>query len=152
LSAGDATEFAFIDALSIVPIGNKVGEWPVRLLAHPGWELASQVALLSQRRALVHGGLPTEDAGNTVSKIDPAAVARDRCLLTLRSEFLLVLLTGRQGALTMCRLPAQTTGSSRRMFYEIEVKNRGREHGVSGTRATTFWPHRQAATVQHLEQ
>jgi putative ATP-dependent endonuclease of OLD family len=46
-TGGDATKFAFIDALSIVPIGNKVGEWPVRLLAHPGWELASQVAVLS---------------------------------------------------------------------------------------------------------
>lgn len=44
---GDAAKFAFIDALSIVPIGNKVGEWPVRLLAHPGWELVSQVAVLS---------------------------------------------------------------------------------------------------------
>lgn len=43
----DGTKFAFIDALSIVPIGNKVGEWPVRLLAHPGYELASQVAVLS---------------------------------------------------------------------------------------------------------
>lgn len=46
-AAGDATKFAFIDALSIVPLGHKVGEWPVRLLAHPGWELASQVAVLS---------------------------------------------------------------------------------------------------------
>lgn len=43
----DGAKFAFIDALSIVPIGNKVGEWPARLLAHPGWELASQVAVLS---------------------------------------------------------------------------------------------------------
>jgi putative ATP-dependent endonuclease of OLD family len=46
-AAGDATKFAFIDALSIVPLGNKVGEWPVRLLAHPGWELSNQVAVLS---------------------------------------------------------------------------------------------------------
>lgn len=46
-AAGDATKLAFIDALSIVPMGHKVGEWPVRLLAHPGWELASQVAVLS---------------------------------------------------------------------------------------------------------
>jgi hypothetical protein len=36
------------------------------------------------------------------------------------------------------------------MFYEIEANNP--EHCVSATRATTFWPHRQAATVQHLEQ
>lgn len=46
-AAGGKTKFAFIDALSIVPMGHKVGEWPVRLLSHPGWELASQVAVLS---------------------------------------------------------------------------------------------------------
>lgn len=46
-AGGDATKLAFMDALSIVPLGNKVGDWPVRLLAHPGWELASQVAVLS---------------------------------------------------------------------------------------------------------
>lgn len=46
-AAGDATKLAFMDALSIVPMGNKVGEWPVRLLAQPGWELSSQVAVLS---------------------------------------------------------------------------------------------------------
>ena len=46
-AAGDATKLAFIDALSIVPMGNRVGEWPVRLLVHPDWELASQVAVLS---------------------------------------------------------------------------------------------------------
>ena len=46
-AGGDATKLAFLDALSIVPLGNKVGEWPVRLLAHQGWELSSQVAVLS---------------------------------------------------------------------------------------------------------
>lgn len=46
-AGNESAKLAFIDALSIVPIGNKVGEWPVRLLAHPGWELASQVAVLS---------------------------------------------------------------------------------------------------------
>lgn len=37
---------SFIDALAIVPIGNRIGEWPVRLLAEPGHELARQVAVL----------------------------------------------------------------------------------------------------------
>jgi hypothetical protein len=44
--------------------------------------------------------------------------------LILRDEFLLELQTGRLEALTMCWLPAQTTGSSMPTFYEIEVKNR----------------------------
>jgi putative ATP-dependent endonuclease of OLD family len=37
---------AFIDALSIVAIGTKVGAWPVRLLATRGHELCSRVAVL----------------------------------------------------------------------------------------------------------
>ncbi len=37
---------AFIDALSIVPIGTKVGPWSVRLLATRGHELVGRVAVL----------------------------------------------------------------------------------------------------------
>jgi putative ATP-dependent endonuclease of OLD family len=46
-AAGDRARLAFIDALTVVPIGNRIGEWPVRLLAEPGHELAAQVAVLS---------------------------------------------------------------------------------------------------------
>ncbi len=46
-AAGDRARLAFIDALAIVPIGNRIGEWPVHLLAEPGFELAAQVAVLS---------------------------------------------------------------------------------------------------------
>ena len=43
----DRGKLAFIDALAVVPIGNRIGEWPVHLLAEPGHELAAQVAILS---------------------------------------------------------------------------------------------------------
>ncbi|CCI52654.1 hypothetical protein BN13_1920006 [Nostocoides jenkinsii Ben 74] len=46
-AAGDGARLAFIDALAVVPIGNRIGEWPVHLLAEPGHELAAQVAVLS---------------------------------------------------------------------------------------------------------
>jgi putative ATP-dependent endonuclease of OLD family len=46
-ATGVGTKLAFIEALSVVPIGNRIGEWPVRLLAEPGHELAAQVAVLS---------------------------------------------------------------------------------------------------------
>lgn len=46
-ATGDGAKLAFIDALAVVPIGNRIGEWPVRLLAEPGHELAAQVAVLS---------------------------------------------------------------------------------------------------------
>ena len=36
----------FVDALTIVPIGSKVGEWAVQLLATPGYELVARVAIL----------------------------------------------------------------------------------------------------------
>lgn len=36
-----------VEALTIVPIGNKVGEWPVQLLASSGYELAQRVAVLT---------------------------------------------------------------------------------------------------------
>jgi putative ATP-dependent endonuclease of OLD family len=42
----DADRQAFIDALSIVAIGTKVGSWAVRLLATRGHELCSRVAVL----------------------------------------------------------------------------------------------------------
>lgn len=46
-ASADRARLAFIDALAIVPIGNRIGEWPVHLLAEPGFELAAQVAVLS---------------------------------------------------------------------------------------------------------
>ncbi|MGX5692485.1 ATP-dependent nuclease [Dermacoccus abyssi] len=42
----DADKQAFIDALSIVPMGTKVGPWAVRLLATRGHELVGRVAVL----------------------------------------------------------------------------------------------------------
>jgi putative ATP-dependent endonuclease of OLD family len=46
-ASDDPVRRRFIDALTIVPIGSKVGEWPVHLLASPGHELAARVAVLT---------------------------------------------------------------------------------------------------------
>lgn len=46
-AASDSKRTAFIDALPLVPVGHKVGEWPVRLLATPGFELVGKVAALA---------------------------------------------------------------------------------------------------------
>lgn len=43
----DATQVGFVDALSILPVGHKVGQWPIRLLATPGHELATRVAAVA---------------------------------------------------------------------------------------------------------
>lgn len=37
----------FLDALTILPIGSKVGEWPVQLLATPEFELVTRLAVLT---------------------------------------------------------------------------------------------------------
>lgn len=42
----DARKQAFVDALSIVPMGWKVGQWPVHLLATRGKELCTKLAIL----------------------------------------------------------------------------------------------------------
>ena len=46
-AAGDERRIAFIDSLAILPLGHKIGEWPIRLLATPGHELVTKVAALS---------------------------------------------------------------------------------------------------------
>ena len=44
---GDDQKDAFVDALAIVPMGHRIGPWLVQLLATNGFELVSQVAVLS---------------------------------------------------------------------------------------------------------
>ena len=46
-AAGDERRIGFIDSLAILPLGHKIGEWPIRLLATPGHELVTKVAALS---------------------------------------------------------------------------------------------------------
>jgi len=43
----DELRTGFIDSLAILPLGHKVGEWPIRLLAIPGHELVTRVAALA---------------------------------------------------------------------------------------------------------
>jgi len=45
-AGADPDKQAFVDALSIVPMGTKVGPWAVRLLATRGHELCSRLAVL----------------------------------------------------------------------------------------------------------
>lgn len=45
-AAADPGRREFIDALTIVPMGSKVGQWAVQLLATTGHELATRLALL----------------------------------------------------------------------------------------------------------
>ena len=43
----DELRTGFVDSLAILPLGHKIGEWPIRLLATPGHELVTKVAALA---------------------------------------------------------------------------------------------------------
>jgi putative ATP-dependent endonuclease of OLD family len=45
-AAGDSRRRDFVNSLTIVPMGSKVGEWIVQLLATSGYEVATRVAVL----------------------------------------------------------------------------------------------------------
>ena len=44
---GDRQKSAFAEALSVLPVGHAIGEWPIRVLGTPGFELVRKVAALS---------------------------------------------------------------------------------------------------------
>lgn len=70
-SAGNSEKRDFIEALTIVPMGSRVGEWMVQLLATPGYELATRVAILgdSDNRTNSIPSLPS-----WMAKYDPDVV------------------------------------------------------------------------------
>ncbi|MCW3002361.1 MAG: hypothetical protein JWQ20_1659 [Conexibacter sp.] len=70
-AGADATKQAFIDAVSIVPMGTRVGEWPVSLLATKGFELCDRVAILSDSDKLM---AETPQAPGWLAKYDPDVV------------------------------------------------------------------------------
>lgn len=43
----DPHRTSFLDALSIIPLGSKIGDWPIRMLATTDYELVSRVAALA---------------------------------------------------------------------------------------------------------
>jgi putative ATP-dependent endonuclease of OLD family len=46
-AGGDRGKSAFVEALSVLPVGHAIGEWPIRVLGTPGYELVRKVAALS---------------------------------------------------------------------------------------------------------
>ena len=74
-AGSDLTKRDFVDALTIVPVGSKVGEWPVQLLATPGYELATRVAVL---RDSDQRGVANPDQPGWITKYNATTV---RCFL-----------------------------------------------------------------------
>ncbi|WP_329260742.1 AAA family ATPase [Actinoallomurus sp. NBC_01490] len=82
-AADDTDKQAFIDALSIVPMGTKVGSWAVRLLATKGHELCRRVAVLRDSD-LAFEKAPTKPAW--VDEHDPDVVLVTHSHPTLEPE------------------------------------------------------------------
>ncbi|MDQ0426030.1 ATP-dependent nuclease [Cellulomonas iranensis] len=79
----DLDKQAFVDALSIVPMGTKVGPWAVRLLATRGHELCSRLAVLRDSD-LDFDDLPA--APIWASDHDPAVLLVEHCHPTLEPQ------------------------------------------------------------------
>lgn len=79
----DLDKQAFVDALSIVPMGTKVGSWAVRLLATRGHELCSRLAVLRDSD-LDFDETPT--APTWASDHDPAVLLVEHCHPTLEPQ------------------------------------------------------------------
>ncbi|WP_254784697.1 MULTISPECIES: ATP-dependent endonuclease [unclassified Curtobacterium] len=58
-AGGDRTKTAFINALSITAIGRKIGEWPIRMLGTPGFEVTNRVAALTDTDVRTTSGSAT---------------------------------------------------------------------------------------------
>jgi putative ATP-dependent endonuclease of OLD family len=71
-AGADGRKAAFVDALAVVPVGHKVGEWPVRLLATPGFELVDRVAALADTD-LRGNPLPEPSPPTWHSKLSPGS-------------------------------------------------------------------------------
>lgn len=70
-AGANAAKVEFIEALTIVPMGSKVGEWAVQLLCTPGYELCERVAILRDSD-LRNGAVPALPAW--LGGYDPARV------------------------------------------------------------------------------
>ena len=46
-AGSDSQRIGFIDSLAILPVGHKVGRWPIQLLATPGHELVTRIAAVA---------------------------------------------------------------------------------------------------------
>lgn len=79
----DLDKQAFVDALSIVPMGTKVGPWAVRLLATRGHELCSRLAVLRDSD-LDFDELPA--APTWANDHDPAVLLVEHCHPTLEPQ------------------------------------------------------------------
>jgi putative ATP-dependent endonuclease of OLD family len=79
----DPVRRQFLDALTILPVGSKVGEWPVRLLATRDFELVARLAVLTDSD---DRNRPQPVSPQWTAKYDPRRFLYRNCHPTLEPE------------------------------------------------------------------
>jgi putative ATP-dependent endonuclease of the OLD family len=135
----------FVHALTIVPMGSRVGEWSLQLLATPGYELATRVAILRDTDDR-SGRVPTDPSWMTTYHPDTVRCFPNHPMLepavTSGNEALIA------GALTDVRLVApnpltpeavdnlfRNAGRGRKGEFAFALAARLREAALVGTAA-----------------
>ncbi len=122
-AAGDASKEGFVDALTITVMGSRVGQWPVDLLATPGYEIVDRLAVFTDTD--VRPGAPP---ANPVWMTRPPRVEGFRCHPTLEP----VLVPGNEDAvgaaldaMSVSKPAAIDAGSIDALFQNAAKKRKG---------------------------
>ena len=126
-AGSDTRRVGFIDSLAILPVGHKVGQWPLRLLATSGHELVTRIAAVADtdlhdkplsdaQPPAWHEELNHESARFFWSHptLEPSLVSGNETLV--------------KGAFTECNLktPAPVTTETVDQYFVTHPRNKGR--------------------------
>lgn len=124
-AGSDSRRTGFIDSLAILPIGHKVGEWPIRLLATPDYELVTRVAALADTD-LRGTPLPAPKPPAWHGKLDPESARFFWSRPTLEPSLVDGNETLVKDAFTACGLnaPSPVTTDTVDQFFVQHKKNK----------------------------
>ncbi|MEZ7716200.1 AAA family ATPase [Micrococcus luteus] len=126
-AGSDARRIGFVDSLAILPVGHKVGQWPIRLLATPGHELVTRVAAVADTD-LRGAPLPEAQPPTWHSKLDHESARFYWSRPTLEPS----LVDGNEelikSAFTRCKLdePETITAETVDQFFVKHPKHKGK--------------------------
>jgi len=124
-AGSDSRRTGFIDSLAILPIGHKVGQWPIRLLATPDYELVTRVAALADTD-LRGTPLPAPKPPAWHGKLDPESARFFWSRPTLEPSLVDGNETLVKDAFTACGLnaPSPVTTDTVDQFFVQHKKNK----------------------------
>jgi len=125
-AGGDPQRTGFIDSLAILPIGHKIGQWPIRLLATPNHELVTRVAALADTD-LRGTPLPTPKPPAWHGELDPESARFFWSRPTLEPSLVDGNETVINTAFTKCKLnaPNPITADTVDQFFKQHPRHKG---------------------------